>query len=265
MFLEKLPLVHVETEMDAKAVVRRMRLHQKAPAAPEKTEMDVAGFNELVQAAKSDLMQQESAAKNELEFYRGLLDIKKPRPAIDLSGGASSFKLPSLKPPPKQPPTNQERPTSSSSTTSSNGRGSAPRKLATEGPKATLAAIKPKPSTLKGPLAMKPPQARLPRPSDEPKASAKGASHKPTPVPAAGPAKRPQPKTSAVAPPPKPNNTPIATTKKVVGRSKKEVSTMDCLATFDDAEPEVDSAPVYSDFDSNNNGYGSDDDNILML
>ncbi|KDO29972.1 hypothetical protein SPRG_05162 [Saprolegnia parasitica CBS 223.65] len=189
MFLEKLPLVHVETEMDAKAVVRRMRLHQKAPAAPEKTEMDVAGFNELVQAAKSDLVQQEAAAKNELEFT-----------------AASSTS--SLKPPPKQPPTNQERPTSSSSTTSSNGRGPAAKKPVTESPKATLAAIKPKPSTLRGPLATKPTQASHPRPSDEPKASGKVSSLKPTPVPAPGPAKRPSTKTSA--PPPKPNNIPVA-------------------------------------------------------
>ncbi|OQR98649.1 hypothetical protein ACHHYP_08240 [Achlya hypogyna] len=250
MMQGKLPLVAaVDSDMDAKAVIRRMRLHQKAPSGPERSDLDVSSFNDLVKAAKSDLAQQEAASKNELEYYRSILEIKKPLVRPMELPTPSTVKLPSLKPVATKPaPTNQERPSSSTSSTSSSS----------------------------GIRRVKAPPAKI-----QPLTKAAAKSVKPPPVeapPVAKPSKRLATKTvgakvgTPAATVVRPNNAPVpldgsrgfVTPAQAKAARKGTVkSTLDCVADFDTTEPEVDSAPVWHDDGDNNNGYGSDQDPML--
>ncbi|ETV80122.1 hypothetical protein H257_06505 [Aphanomyces astaci] len=96
------PLPGVDSERDAKAVIRRMRMQGRQP---DSSTLDVQSFNQLIVAAKDDVVADDAAAKDELTYYRNLLDKDKPRrpppshpptlPSIYLT--PSTIKLPSLK------------------------------------------------------------------------------------------------------------------------------------------------------------------------
>ncbi|RHY50592.1 hypothetical protein DYB38_010543 [Aphanomyces astaci] len=65
------PLPGVDSERDAKAVIRRMRMQG---CQPDSSTLDVQSFNQLIVAAKDDVVADDAAAKDELTYYRNLLD-----------------------------------------------------------------------------------------------------------------------------------------------------------------------------------------------
>ncbi|ETW09458.1 hypothetical protein H310_00049 [Aphanomyces invadans] len=95
-------LPSVDSDRDAKAVIRRMRMQGRQPDAT----LNIQTFHQLIVAAKDDVVADDAAAKDELSYYRNLLDVVKDKPLLrrpptrttltppDMT--SSTVKLPSL-------------------------------------------------------------------------------------------------------------------------------------------------------------------------
>ncbi|KAF0697703.1 Aste57867_11630 [Aphanomyces stellatus] len=299
----------VESEKDAKAVIRRMRM--QPPSSSSSTPQTVQTFNQLIIAAKVDVVAGDAAAKDELQYYRNLLDLKGKPGAMGLARGKSpptsmpmvpsTIKLPSLTPPPPkkvpkgattapQPPVSnqiQERQTDEGlidMPSKEKRKKVAPKKeVAKKEPVVAKApppgAVAPSPTLAAPPTALdkgRQPSRRTveaepvhPEPELKPKGSGatiKQQSSEKTRKKSTSSAADNQTKDSHVLtqsdPAKKMAKKPsLKSVQALTNKPPTVVSTMDCVASFDDDEPEMDAAPVFQD-DMMGGGYGSDDDSF---
>ncbi|KAH9119829.1 hypothetical protein LEN26_011409 [Aphanomyces euteiches] len=223
--------IAVDSDRDALAVIRRMRLQ------PSSRSLNVDSFNQLIVAAKDDVVKATAAAKDELQYYRKILDIDNThrRPPQSQQPELKPLtKLPSLAAPPavKLPQVlvtsnQQERPLTREK--------------------------KAKPKAAPRQLQELPPPTEKPRPRPQAQTQA---------VVKAKAATKQDKKTKVTTPPsnqqvhvktqPPPSKTPSSSS------SSSKQSKLDCVASFDDDEPELDMAPVWNDHEFTS-GYGSDD------